>query len=120
MNRLLQHPLSAAFPAMSSDEFESLKDSVIEIGVQTPITLFDGMVIDGWHRYCAASAVGLPCQSVELGDVDPVEFVKSQNLHRRHLTGSQRAAAIVACSNWHPAHREKKSVPGTDLFSLDG
>ena len=34
---------------------------------------------------------------------------------RRHLTGSQRSAAIVACSEWHPAHREKKSVVATDF-----
>lgn len=49
-----QHPLSAAFPAMQSDEFQALVDSIESIGVQNPITLLDGMVIDGWHRYKAA------------------------------------------------------------------
>ena len=42
-----QHPLSAAFPAMSADDYRALKDSVENIGVQNPITLFEGMVIDG-------------------------------------------------------------------------
>lgn len=39
---------------MQSDEFQALVDSIESIGVQNPITLLDGMVIDGWHRYKAA------------------------------------------------------------------
>ena len=31
---------------------------------------------------------------------DPVAFAKSHNLHRRNMTSSQRAAAVVACSVW--------------------
>lgn len=114
-----QHPLSAAFPAMQADEYQALMDSIGIIGVQNPITLFEGMVIDGWNRYRAAMECGMDCPTAELGDVDPTDYVKSQNLHRRHLTGSQRAAAVVACSAWHPSHREKKSVPGTDLMKTD-
>ena len=40
-----QHPLSAAFPPMAPEDFQSLKDSVENIGVQNPITLFEDMVI---------------------------------------------------------------------------
>lgn len=120
MTQLKQHPLSAAFPAMQPDEYLALKDSIENIGIQNPITLFEGMVIDGWNRYSAANEVGMPCQTVNLSsDVDPIDYVKSQNLHRRHLTGSQRAAAVIACSNWYPAHRPVKSVPGTDLTKTD-
>ena len=32
-----QHPLSAAFPTMSHDDFQALKDSIVEIGVQNPM-----------------------------------------------------------------------------------
>ena len=40
----VQHPLSAAFPAMSAEDFQALTDSIDNIGVQNPITLFEGMV----------------------------------------------------------------------------
>lgn len=115
MTNLTQHPLSAAWPAMQADEYQSLKSSIEVIGIQNPITLFEGMVIDGWHRYSACADLGIHCPSKLLGDVDPVDFVKSQNDARRHITASQKALAITSIYAWKPAHREKKSVPGTNL-----
>ena len=98
-----QHPLSAAFPAMSADDYQTLKDSINEIGVQNPITLFEGMVIDGWHRYRAANELGMECPTVELGDVDPRDFVLAQNKARRHVTQAQLAQAAIAVFQWYPA-----------------
>lgn len=97
-----QHPLSSAFPAMSADDYQSLKDSIDNIGVQNPITLFEGMVIDGWHRYSAANDLGMDCPSVELGDVDPRDFVLAQNKARRHVTQAQLAMATTAVYAWKP------------------
>lgn len=98
-----QHPLSAAFPAMNAEDFQALKDSIEAIGVQNPITLFDGMVIDGWNRYMAAQEVGMTCPTVELGDVDPRDFVLAQNKARRHITQAQLALATTAVYAWFPA-----------------
>lgn len=102
MTNLQQHPLSAAFPAMSADDFQSLKDSIMNIGVQNPVTVFEGMVIDGWHRYTAARDLGINCPSVELGDVDPRDFVMAQNKARRHTTQAQLALATTAVYAWRP------------------
>ena len=97
-----QHPLSAAFPAMQADEYQALHDSIMEIGVQNPITLLDGMVIDGWHRYTVANELGMDCPTVELGDVDPRDFVLAQNKARRHVTQAQLAMATTAVYAWKP------------------
>lgn len=102
MTSLQQHPLSEAFPAMSADDFQSLKDSIMNIGVQNPITVFEGMVIDGWHRYSAARELDMDCPSVELGDVDPRDFVLAQNKARRHTTQAQLAMATTAVYAWRP------------------
>lgn len=110
MKTLLQHPLSAAFPAMGSDDYQSLKDSIESIGVQNPITLFEGMVIDGWHRYTAATQVCVICPMVELGDVDPRDFVLAQNKARRHITQAQLGQAVVAVYAWAPEGKPKLDI----------
>ncbi|VTU37093.1 ParB/RepB/Spo0J family partition protein [Variovorax sp. PBL-E5] len=97
-----QHPLSAAFPSMSEAEYAALIDSITNIGVQNPITIFEGMVLDGWNRYRAATELGHECPEVLLGDVDPRDFVLAQNSARRNLTASQRALAAATCYQWKP------------------
>jgi len=104
---LPQHPLSAVYPRPNDVEFQNLKDSITNIGVQVPITIHDGQVIDGWSRYCAANEVGSPCPCVELADgVDPRDFAKSQAC-RRNLTAAQTAMVITAIYQWHPPHRKQ-------------
>jgi len=112
---LLQHPLSAAFPAMQDNYFQLLKDSIENIGVQNPIVLFEGKIIDGWHRYCAAQETRTPCPCADLADdVDPKDFVIAQNERRRHLTASQIADAVVRVFDWLPVGRPN-SQPGCEL-----
>lgn len=114
MTELKQHPLSAAFPAMNADDFAALMEDIKTKGQREPVVLFEGMVLDGWHRYTACLRAGLkPHTMLFPADGDPVALVKTANLHRRHLTASQRAAAVVACSAWVPAGRPKKGAPGT-------
>ena len=128
---LQQHPLSLAFPSMGADDFQALKDSIEAIGVQNPVTLFEGMVIDGWHRYTAAQAVGMNCPTVELGNVDPRDFVLAQNKARRHITQAQLAMATTTvyswCANGENQHSEKRvatewppSKTNTELATIAG
>lgn len=122
-----QHPLSSAFPAMQADEYQALCDSIGNIGVQNPVTLFEGMVLDGWHRYTGARAQFIECPTVELGDIDPRDFVIAQNNSRRNLTASQRAMAVTSVYDWHavgkpsncaPVHNNNKT--GKELAALAG
>jgi hypothetical protein len=104
----LQHPLSAAFPSMSQDEIQALANDISANGQREPGIIFEDMVLDGWHRYQACEIAGVEFDSRPLPKYDdPVLFVKSRNLHRRHLTASQRAAAVVACNEWYPGGANK-------------
>ena len=111
-----QHPLSAAFPSMTETEFQDLKDSIEVNGVLNPITIYEGMVIDGWHRYRAANELGMDCPEVEFDEsIDPKDFVLAQNKNRRHITAAQLAMATTEVYAWVPRGRQNKSAPSADL-----
>jgi ParB-like chromosome segregation protein Spo0J len=111
-----QHPLSAAFPPMTPEEFQSLQSSINENGVLNPITIYEGMVLDGWHRYQAALELGMECPEAELEDwIDPKDFVLAQNKNRRHITAAQLAMATTAVYEWYPNGVTSRSAPGAEL-----
>jgi hypothetical protein len=119
VNDLKQHPLSAAFPSMSGDDFSALVDDIKANGQREPVMVYEDMVLDGWHRYRACLQLGIKAQQFTFGGIDPVGFVLSHNLHRRHLTPSQRAAAVVACSDWRPRGRQSKPETISGLREAD-
>lgn len=109
-----QHPLSAAFPSMSETDIEALAEDIRKHGQRDPGVMFEGMVLDGWHRFLACDRAGVAFESVEFEGTDPIAFVLAKNLHRRHLTASQRAAAIVAAHNWRPHGDQSRSAAAAD------
>lgn len=114
---LLQHPLSRAFPKMPDSDLFQLINDVRENGQREPIVIYDGQILDGWHRYMACQACGLEPKSYELPeDVDPVSWVLSRNLHRRHLEAGQRASAIILCREWKKDGRPQiNRTPGVQF-----
>jgi len=112
-----QHPLSAAFPAMSDDEFAGLVADIEANGQRDPAVMFEGMVLDGWNRARGCDQLAQPLLTVDLPEgTDPVAYVLSRNLHRRHLTASQRAMAVAACAKWLPVGQPMNSA-ATALLS---
>jgi ParB-like chromosome segregation protein Spo0J len=112
-----QHPLSSAFPAMTENEFQELKDSIEVNGVLNAITIYEDMVIDGWHRYKAANDLGMDCPETELDEsIDPKDFVLAQNKNRRHITVAQLAIATAQVYEWHPANRPNKGAGTAHLL----
>jgi hypothetical protein len=98
-----QHLLSRAFPKMEATDSDALLADIEKNGQRDPITIFEGEILDGWHRWQICEILGRKPLTVELpGDVDPRTFVLSKNLHRRHLSASQRAVAVAACNDWRP------------------
>jgi hypothetical protein len=115
-----RHPLSAAFPDMDPTDFASLVADIEKNGLREHGWVFEGMILDGWHRYRACEESGVRFRWEQYDGTDPIGFVRSRNLERRHLTPSQRAAAIVACHAWRPEGRPKKLRPGDGVFAVVG
>lgn len=97
------HPVANIFPLMEGQEFEDLCEDIEANGLREPICLHpDGRIIDGRNRYRGCVAVGVEPESYEWSEEEYgplVAFVLSLNLHRRHLTESQRAMVAAEIAN---------------------
>jgi hypothetical protein len=108
---LKPHDISRIFPAMSAEAFAALKADIAANGVHEPIVIYEGKILDGRNRYRACTEAGIePPSRTYTGD-DPLGFVVSLNLHRRHLSESQRAAVASEIANL-PNHRPARAGSG--------
>lgn len=95
MKTLTRHPLSAAFPDMTPAELGALKSDIEARGLLEPITLYEGMILDGWHRYQACLEADHEPWFEDFSDKRPDLWVISKNARRRHLSKTQIAVAIA-------------------------
>lgn len=103
MGELQFHPLCAMFPRMGEAEFAALRDDIKSNGLLTPITLYEGMILDGGNRYRACLDAGVEPRFDNFDGSDVVTFVLSSNFHRRHLSPGQQATIVAAAQDWSRA-----------------
>ena len=85
------HEYANLFPMLPDAELQSLAADIAANGLQTPITTLDDMILDGRNRHRACEIAGVDPTFEEYLGGDPLGFVVSHNLHRRHLTNGQRS-----------------------------
>ena len=108
---LPMHELATLFPTMTNDEYAALKQNIAENGVDQPVCVWQGQIVDGRHRYLACGEMGIDPPIRYLNDDDdPVRFVLSANMDRRQLDEGQRAMVMATM----------KVMPwGTNRFSVE-
>jgi hypothetical protein len=90
------HEHCCIFPRCTDEELQLLVSDIRENGLLTPITRYEGKILDGRNRYLACEMLNIEPDYVDFDGKDPLPFVVSRNLCRRHLSKSQRA--MVAAS----------------------
>ena len=86
------HPAAELFPLMTDEEFAGLKEDIRLHGQCDDVLIWDGKLLDGRNRLRACIELGIEPGWAELPKRnDPVAWVLSNNLHRRHLNTAQRA-----------------------------
>jgi hypothetical protein len=93
------HPVAELFPLTEGTEFDALVADIRANGLINPITLFEGMVLDGRNRLRACEKAGVAPRYETYAGGDPAGFVVSQNVARRHLNESQRALVAARLAN---------------------
>lgn len=92
MNGYENHPASALFPMMTDEEMGDLVEDIKQHGLLEPLVLCEGKVLDGRNRMAACKRTGVPPRFAKWNGEhgSPTQYVLAKNLHRRHLTTSQR------------------------------
>src|ERR1019366_2646886 len=106
------HPAAALFPMMSDVELNALAADITKNGLEHPIVVLvegrasiggderydlyevrlrGGQILDGRNRFEACRRAGVEPELCAIDSDDPVAYVISANIHRRHLDASQRA-----------------------------
>jgi N6-adenosine-specific RNA methylase IME4 len=88
------HPLANLFPLIEGAEFDELVADIKAHGLADNIVVWQGKVLDGRNRYRACVAAEVDPRLTQFWPElqgDPLAFVLSKNLRRRHLNESQRA-----------------------------
>ena len=108
------HPAAELFPLLEGEEFEKFKADIQKNGCLESIIFLDDMILDGRNRWRACQELGIEPQVEDFEGlypgVDPVEFVISKNLHRRHLNESQRAMVAAKIANLPQGVRKDRAA----------
>jgi ParB-like chromosome segregation protein Spo0J len=109
------HPYADLFPPLDKDSigFKALTEDIRAHRQYEPVILFEGKILDGRNRYRACQHLGRDVVTRDYVGTDPIGFVLSVNLHRRHLNTSQRAmvaAKLTSLEKGANQHSEGTSI----------
>jgi phage N-6-adenine-methyltransferase len=89
--------LRSHIPPLRADERAQLEENLLRDGCQSPLIVWDGVLLDGHNRYEICQRHGLPFETIDidLPDFeDAVEWIEENQLGRRNLNDEQRAYYI--------------------------
>lgn len=101
------HPAASEFPMMDEKRYSELVEDIQKNGLLQPITLCDGMILDGRNRYKACQELGIEPET-KTYEGNPWAYVWSLNGQRRDLVAEQRYLIWLHCSEMSKEWQEDK------------
>jgi hypothetical protein len=83
------HKAAELFPMLPDDKLEELTQDIRQRGLIHPIITYQGQLLDGRNRWEACARLAIMPRTEEYKGDDPIGYVVSANIQRRHLTVSE-------------------------------
>ena len=106
------HEIANIFPMMDGAEYNALRDDIKQNGLIEQIVLYENKILDGRNRYRACLDADVDISYKHYAGINPVGYVVSKNLTRRHLDEGQRGMIAGRLANMK--HGEKKTDRSID------
>lgn len=111
------HELANIIPLMSAEEYQSLKADIQENGLLSRVTLYKSKILDGRNRYKVCQELNIEPQFEEYKGDNPLSFVISENVKRRHLNSSQLACVAIDLLPFTKEEAKKRMEGGRNQYS---
>lgn len=134
IGEFIVHPVASIFPMMTPKESLELGMSIADIGLQEPVVVHEGLLVDGRNRVKECIACGVPVRTVEWskivahnpqhtgkGGIDDLPattvdaWIMAKNIARRSLTEDQRLALWSEYNLWQ-AEQEARDAKREAAF----
>ena len=116
---IINEELRTLLPPLSTEEYTGLEADILRDGCLTPLTIWNGILIDGHNRYeiCKKHRLPFRTQNIELENLDDARlWIWKHQSHRRNMTPFERTELalklkdiIAAKARRHQRHGRKPS-----------
>lgn len=85
--------LKALIPPLTDEEYRTLEESILDEGVRDPITVWDGVIVDGHNRYEIATKHGI------IFNTSPMRFIDKDDC-KVWMIDNQRGRRNLSAGAW--------------------
>lgn len=103
----------ALIPPLTSDEFQQLEENVLRDGIQDPLKVWQGTLIDGHNRYEIAQRHGLNFTTTELqfgSRDDVIVWIIKNQFGRRNLSAYDRSLLALKLKPFIAAKAKERQL----------
>jgi hypothetical protein len=94
-----QHPYGRVWQRYDLDNFQELVGNINHRGLDQEMLLYQGMILEGWHRYLACLATKTPPKFKEFKgtDLEAAELVHASGIRRQSRPDQRYASFLLLC-----------------------
>ena len=112
--------LKTLLPPLSSEEFTGLEADILEHGCLSPMIAWNGVLVDGHHRYeiCTKHEIPFSVQNIVFDNIDAAKlWAWKHQEHRRNLTPFHRAELALKLKDTIASKAKERQGQRNDRIS---